>query len=411
MAVGETQLRSTKVEAQLRLEEVRILRALALGQPLAQLMNEVALAVEHCAGYGCGAVHLLDIERGTLQTSFAPSLPFSVIRALEEAPLEPDRTAFEGTLAQLGIPLCCAAEIRSENGTLCGFFALHSDAPPSPFERRMVKFGAELARLPLERERQSAELENRGNALALRLQESSDELNALVSSIAHDLRMPLRGIDGRLCALAEDHGAAFDADALAHVEAARGGARQLARHLDALLALAHVARKPLRRSSVDAQALVRDVFETLAHRRVGRSIELVIQPMPPLFADRGLIESVYEELLANAIQFTRGRAHARIEVGAQLGSRLPIYYVRDDGIGFDMHHEERIFGAFQRLAEDTSEADGPGMGLTIVQRAVRRHGGCIWAEGTPGEGAAFFFEIPAEELPSAAQPAHLQPST
>jgi PAS domain S-box-containing protein len=218
------------------------------------------------------------------------------------------------------------------------------------------------------------------------------ELEAFSYSVAHDLRAPLRAIDGFSQVLVEDWGTTLDAAAREHLQRVRHGAQHMGQLIDSLLALAHVTRADLRREAVDLSAAARATAERLRASQPGRLADLTIGDGLVEKGDAALIGAVIENLLGNAWKFTRNQPKARIEFGVTRDAGRPVYFVRDNGAGFDMAFAAKLFGAFQRL-HAASEFEGTGVGLATVQRIVRRHGGRVWAEGKVGEGACFYFTL------------------
>ncbi len=214
------------------------------------------------------------------------------------------------------------------------------------------------------------------------------ELEAFSYSVAHDLRAPLRSIDGFSQALLEDFGDKLDATGKGYLARVRGAAQRMALLIDDLLDLSRVARAALVRAHVDVTRLAHATVAELRERDPARVVDLVIEDGLTADADPRLLGIVFENLLGNAWKFTARRERARIEVG-RAGDG---FFVRDDGAGFDMAYAHKLFGAFQRL-HATAEFPGTGIGLAIVQRILRRHGGTIRAEGAVGRGATFFFTL------------------
>jgi light-regulated signal transduction histidine kinase (bacteriophytochrome) len=168
------------------------------------------------------------------------------------------------------------------------------------------------------------------------------------------------------------------------------GARQLGTLIDELLTFSQLGRQSLQRRAVETADVVRDLVDRLRRESPDRDLIFAVGDLPPCDADPTMIRSVWSNLLSNAVKFTRPQERARIEIGAQPSEDGPIYFVRDNGVGFEMEYADKLFGVFQRLhrAEDF---EGTGVGLAIVQRVIQRHGGRVWAESKNGQGAAFFF--------------------
>jgi signal transduction histidine kinase len=239
-------------------------------------------------------------------------------------------------------------------------------------------------------EERIAALNERLARRAAELDASNRELEAFSYSVSHDLRAPLRAIDGFSNALEEAWGARLDAGARRHLERVRAAAQRMGRLIDDLLSLARLGRVEMRRGRVDLSAVAGRIAGDLGRAEPDRRVELLIEPGVVAEGDEGLLTIVLENLLANAWKFTRRRAGARIEFGAIRDGGVPAYFVRDNGAGFDMAYAGQLFGAFKRLHGDT-EYEGTGIGLAIVARAVRRHGGRVWAEAAVDRGATFTF--------------------
>ena len=243
------------------------------------------------------------------------------------------------------------------------------------------------------------------------LQETNQELESFSYSVSHDLRSPLRGIDGWSLALVEDYGDGLDATAHDYVDRIRHETQRMGHLIDDLLQLARIARTEIRFEQIDLSALAMQVSTRLQQSYLERVIEFIIMPGLSCAGDLRLLEIVLTNLLDNACKFTGTRALARIESGAGItidpdsGARCNAYFVRDNGVGFDMAHAQKLFGAFQRM-HGATQFPGTGIGLATVQRIVHRHGGRIWAESTLDQGATFHFTLPAASLPTLAQPQH-----
>jgi len=226
------------------------------------------------------------------------------------------------------------------------------------------------------------------------LEAANRELEAFSYSVSHDLRAPVRTIDGLLNVIQEDFGADVPAEARQHIEAASAQATRMGELIEDLLRLSRLGREPLQKRSVDMGALVREVTDELRAAEAARDLEIRIGSLPDTQADLSLLRQVWVNLIANALKFTRRREQALITIdGAEGPEGGRLYSIRDNGAGFDPQRAERLFGIFQRL-HGANEFEGPGVGLSIVRRIIERHGGRIWAEGEPGRGAAFHFTLP-----------------
>ena len=225
------------------------------------------------------------------------------------------------------------------------------------------------------------------------------ELESFSYSVAHDLRAPLRSIDGFSQALLEDYADRLDADGQKYLGFVRGSAQQMAQLIDDLLALSRVTRSELRHAEVDLSALAQAAVLRLQQAEPARQVEVVIEDGLRDRGDARLLAVVFDNLLGNAWKFTGKQAAPRIEFARVVHEGHPAYRVRDNGAGFDMAFAHKLFGVFQRL-HAAAEFDGTGVGLATVRRVVARHGGQAWAEGAVGRGASFYFTLGPEE-PSA----------
>jgi signal transduction histidine kinase len=239
----------------------------------------------------------------------------------------------------------------------------------------------------------NAELEQRVQERTRQLAEANRDLEAFASSASHDLRAPLRVIDGFARALAEDHGERLDAEGRRILGVVRENARRMAQLIDALLAFSRAGQQELQRATVDMTALVRATYAELRGAEPTEGVELRLAELDPALGDPGLLRQVWANLLSNALKFTRPKGRRTIEVGSRNEALRVVYFVRDNGVGFDMHHAGKLFDVFQRL-HGPKEFEGNGIGLALVSRIVSRHGGEVWAEGRPDEGATISFSLP-----------------
>ena len=240
------------------------------------------------------------------------------------------------------------------------------------------------------------ELEARVESRTAELSAVNRELESFSYSVSHDLRAPLRAIVGFVQILEEDHGRSLDADARRALDRVKVNATRMGQLIDDLLAFAQITRVPLLRQHVDLTHLARTTADE-AIATATHPIELVIEPLPPCTGEPVLLKQVFANLISNAIKFTAKTARARVSIGATTTGDT-IYYVRDNGAGFDERFAEKLFGVFQRLHR-TVEFEGTGVGLAIVQRIITRHGGRVWAEGKVNQGATFYFTLPSAPVP------------
>jgi light-regulated signal transduction histidine kinase (bacteriophytochrome) len=229
-----------------------------------------------------------------------------------------------------------------------------------------------------------------------KLEFANKELEAFSYSVSHDLRAPLRALDGFSQAMLEDFAAQLPEEARRYLLTIRKGAQQMGSLIDDLLAFSRLSRAPLNRQEVQTDDLVRVVLAELESERAGRQIDLRLGELPACSGDPALLRQVWVNLLSNAFKYTQKREVAVVEIGCECAPAGDIYFVRDNGTGFDMRYASKLFGVFQRLhrAEDY---EGTGVGLALVQRIVHRHGGRIWAEAEVDRGATFYFTL--EEKP------------
>jgi PAS domain S-box-containing protein len=226
------------------------------------------------------------------------------------------------------------------------------------------------------------------------LAQSNQELERFSYSVSHDLRAPLRAINGFAQALVEGHAAQLDEEGKRLLTVIRDSAKLGGQLIDALLDFSRVGRQALARAPVDLRALAENVVSELRQTQGPVAVEVVLTPLPPTSGDAALLRNVLVNLIGNAFKFSAKRAHPKVEIGAQQDGPEVTYYVKDNGVGFDMQYAGKLFGVFQRLHRP-DEFEGTGVGLALAQRIIQRHGGRIWAEGKVNHGATFFFTIPA----------------
>lgn len=240
--------------------------------------------------------------------------------------------------------------------------------------------------------RLNAQLEERVKQRTSQLQLANRELEAFSYSIAHDLRAPLSSIDGFSRALEEANANSLGAPSQHYLRRIRAGVKQMAELTDGLLALSRLSQGELLSEPVDLAVLARSVVGSLYEQPPARAVDVQIQSPLPVLGDPRLLQQVMANLIGNAWKFTSRTEHAHIEVGALWRKRGAAFFVRDNGAGFDLAHASRLFQAFHRM-HSPSEFEGNGIGLAIVQKIVARHGGLVWAESAPGQGATFYFTL------------------
>ncbi|HZY43307.1 MAG TPA: ATP-binding protein, partial [Anaerolineae bacterium] len=238
----------------------------------------------------------------------------------------------------------------------------------------------------------NAELEQRVIERTAQLEAANKELESFSYSISHDLRAPLRAIDGFSRILVEDFSANLPPDLQRYLQLIRGNAGQMGHLIDDLLQFSRLNRQPLNKQMVKPMQVVREALRALQPEQAVHQPRIIIGELLECEADPALLKQVWINLLSNAIKYTRKQAAPQIEVGLKYVDGATVYFVRDNGAGFDMQYAHKLFGVFQRLhrAEDY---EGNGVGLAIVQRIIERHGGRIWAEAMPNVGATFYFTL------------------
>jgi len=286
------------------------------------------------------------------------------------------------------------AEIESATR---GLQASNREAEREVGERRRAE--EEVLRL-------NAELETRVKQRTTELQATNAELEAFCYSVSHDLRAPLRSIDGFSQALLEDFPKEVPEEASRYLGRIRASTQRMGQLIEDLLNLSKVSRGELARRDVDVGELARQVVADVQSREPARKVEVSVWDGMQAYADPRLLRAALENLIGNAWKFSAKAEQPRIEIGLLRDGQEATFFVRDNGAGFDMRYANKLFGAFQRL-HSANEYQGTGIGLATVQRIVHRHGGRIWADATPGKGAVFFFTLAgrSDAAPAAKQEA------
>jgi PAS domain S-box-containing protein len=341
------------------------------------LVNEAGVAVRGLSGeadligrtafdfYPPDVAAQFDAEDKTVIETGTPI----VDRQRHEVTLSGERKWYMGTK----VPL------RDEDGSIIGVVGVGRDITE-------LKRSAEVIR------KLNTELEQRVIERTAQLEAANKELESFAYSVSHDLRAPLRSIDGFSQALLEDYQDELDKTGKEYLKRVLNASQRMASLIDDLLALSRITRSEMQREPVDLSSLAREIVAELRKEEPQRKVEVQIAPRLKADADANLMRIALQNLLQNAWKFTGRTSSARIEFGSEKQSGMRVFYVRDNGVGFDMDYVERLFGAFQRLHKDT-DFPGTGIGLATVRRIVRRHGGEIWAEGTVGAGATFYFTL------------------
>lgn len=284
----------------------------------------------------------------------------------------------DGSLLDVSI---AAAPLRDDAGAVKGVAAVLVDVSAR------VKAEEEVLRL-------NADLEERVERRTAELVAKSKELESFAYSISHDLRAPLRAIDGFSRLLEEDHAGSLDEDGRRLTGVVRENARRMGKLIDDLLTFSRAGRHELRKVLVDVGEVVRSVLEEVLPEQERGQSEVLVGELPPVAADPALLRQVFVNLLSNAVKFTSTRPRRRLEIRGRLEAGRVIYEITDNGVGFDMRYAGKLFGVFQRL--HGREFEGTGVGLALVERIVSRHGGTVSARAEVGVGATFTLSFPDE---------------
>ena len=232
------------------------------------------------------------------------------------------------------------------------------------------------------------------NLRTAQLQDVNKELESFSYSVSHDLRAPLRAINGFSQILMEDYCDQLPADAQDSLHEICDNADRMGHLIDHLLSFSRLGRQELKKSEVSMNAIVQECLSALGHNQ---SAEFRVAELPSAFADAALLKQVWQNLIENALKYSRSSTPPVVEIGSRTVDQETVYFVKDNGVGFDMQYVHKLFKVFNRLHHQ-DEFEGTGVGLAIVQRVIHRHGGRVWVEAKPKMGATFYFSLPIEGL-------------
>ena len=423
--LGVLLIENSALHARLAIEHQRDARQLARHEERLRILRAIdhAMAAEHSADSIAAAViqplrELLDVPRaivnkfdlvagqvewvaaaGRRRTHIGPGVRYSLalmgdvpalrrgepqlidVHALAPGP-EADALLASGVRWYLAVPMIAGGELIG---------ALSFGAESAQFGIEQVNIAQEVATQLAIATTQTRLLERvKGQAAELdaKVRERTAELESFSYSVSHDLRAPLRAIDGYARMLEEDYDSRLDDEARRLLGVVRGNATRMGQLIDDLLAFSRLGRHPAVSVALDMTLLAQEVVGELRGQGKVHAASL-----PPARGDRALLKQVWLNLVGNALKYSAKKPDARVEIGAREEAKENVYWVRDNGAGFDMRYADKLFGVFQRLHR-AEEFEGTGVGLAIAQRIVARHGGRIWAEAQPGEGACFSFSLP-----------------
>jgi len=258
--------------------------------------------------------------------------------------------------------------------------------------RELEKYRNHLEELVKERTGKLEESRTELDVLNKRLQAANKELEAFAYSVSHDLRAPLRNIDGFSQILLEEYSDILDKQGQHYLQRVRAGTQNMGQLIDDILSLSRSGRHHMDKKTINMESIVREVYKSLKNELKDRKVDFVVHECPPVLADSHLVKIVFTNLLSNALKFTRISENAKIETGSMTENGHTVFFIKDNGAGFDMKYADKLFIPFQRLHR-AEEYEGSGIGLAIVQRIIHRHGGRIWAESKIDVGTTFYFTL------------------
>ena len=425
---SETRLRESLAESQRRELEFSALleasRTILEYRDFSEAAKRIFDSCKKLTGATAGYVALLSkdgtenlvlfLDSGGLVCTVDPSLPMPV-RGLRGEAYGVPKTVYENSFASSPWwKLMPEGHMRLENvlfapllikGRAVGVMGIANK--PGGFTERDARIATafgDIAALSLsnnwtldELAKSEAEIMKLNEALgrhAAEVEAANKELEAFAYSVSHDLRTPLRAIDGFSRSLLDDYAGRLDDECKRRLNVVSDNAQKMEQLIGDILAFSRAGRQEMKVAEVDMESLAGAALDGLQQAVAGRDLSVEIKPLPSVRGDFSMLQQVWINLLANAIKFTRSKPAARIEVGGAAGETELVYYVKDNGVGFNMQYADKLFGVFQRLHRD-EEFEGTGIGLAIVKRIIAKHGGRVWAEGKVGEGATVYFALPA----------------
>ena len=363
-----------------------------LGYLAADVVNKITPAELHDPQEVITRANALSVEFATPIAAGFETLVFKAARGIEDiyelTKIRKDGSRFPAIVS--------VTALRDAHDTIIGYLLIGTDNSAG---KRMEQALLKAAAVQAETVRQlNADLEQRVGERTAELKAANHELEAFSYSVSHDLRSPLRAIDGYSQVVLDKFGPQLPDDGRRYLQTIRAGAQRMGALIDDLLTFARLNRQELSKRRFDTGQLVQGTLEELGFPWAGRKIEVRIGKLATSFGDPTLLKQVWLNLLSNALKYTRKCEAGVVEIGCEKTNGAETFFVRDNGTGFDMRYADKLFGVFQRF-HHAEDYEGTGVGLAIVQRIVHRHGGRVWAEAAVDRGATFYFTLEKETPP------------
>lgn len=402
-----------------------ILKKIAQRCHIEEILSTLILGIEKLCPTTQGSIVLLNTERTHVEEALAPSMSTEYTKMVIGLPIGPNMGScgtachrrelvivedmerdplwsghFEN-VRRFGLRACWSQPILDSDGVPLGSFAMYYPVckGPQDWEIDLLREASSLGAVAITRDRADSELSALNAELEFRVRErtaelklANDELESFSYSVAHDLRAPLRSIAGFSQILMDEYGGKFDPEVLEHLQRCGDSAKQMAVLVDALLELSRINRGTFQRVPVFIDEIAHRVITELRHQRIPASVVFQVQPDMSTEGDPSLLTIALDNLIGNAVKFTSQAAEPLVEIGSIAGKNEKVFFVKDNGIGFEQSYADNLFRPFETLHPNVSQK-GDGIGLATVQRIVHRHGGRIWAESSAGEGATFYFTL------------------